>query len=166
MSKLYDKYKDYVVVYGFAILFFVFDIITKYFIVRCGNILFKKEVIKNFFYIDYVTNNGAAFSMFSNNTIILIITAIVSLLLINKFLLKKDLNVLQIMSYSLMIGGILGNLFDRCFNGYVIDFLSFKFGSYYFPIFNFADVFIVVGGIILIINILMEDKHERSCSNR
>ena len=70
------------------------------------------------------------------------------------------------MSYSLMIGGILGNLFDRCFNGYVIDFLSFKFGSYYFPIFNFADVFIVVGGIILIINILMEDKHERSCSNR
>lgn len=165
MSKLYNKYKDYVVVYGFAILFFVFDIITKYFIVRCGNVLFKKEVIKNFFYIDYVTNSGAAFSMFSNNTIILIIIAIISLLLINKFLLKKNLNVLQIMSYSLIIGGILGNLFDRCFNGYVIDFLSFKFGSYYFPIFNFADVFIVVGGIILIINILMEEKHERSYSD-
>ena len=52
----------------------------------------------------------------------------------------------------MIIGGIIGNLLDRIMYHGVIDYLSFQFGSYYFPIFNFADIGITLGVLLLIIN--------------
>ena len=58
---------------------------------------------------------------------------------------------MELIAYSLLIGGIIGNFIDRIvFNG-VYDYLGFIFGSYYFPVFNLADIGIVISVLILIV---------------
>jgi len=52
--------------------------------------------------------------------------------------------------YSLLLGGILGNLVDRILHGYVIDYISVIIGKSYFPVFNFADICIVLGVILML----------------
>ena len=163
MSKIYNfliKYKEKTIVYTFALLYFIIDIVSKSIILRSGNVLFKKEVIKDFFYLDLQKNTGAAFSILEGATIFFVVVGILALIFIHRYLLKEKLNTLKILSYSLLIGGIVGNLFDRILYGYVVDFLSFKFGDYYFPVFNFADSFIVVGAIILGIDIIKDGIYE------
>ncbi len=163
MNKIYDFFcrnKDIVIIYFLALLYFVIDIVSKSFILRSGNLLFKKEVIKNFFYLDLQKNTGAAFSFMEGGTIFFVIVAIITLYFIHKYLLKEKLNILKILSYSLLIGGICGNLYDRILYGYVIDFLSFKFGNYYFPVFNFSDTFICIGAFLLVIDIAVGGFYE------
>ena len=71
------------------------------------------------------------------------------------FLLKnKRFNWIDIIIYSLLIGGILGNLFDRIMYGYVVDYFDFYIFGYNFPIFNIADIFIVCSVILIIIDTL------------
>lgn len=163
MNKIYNfliKHKEKTIVYTFAILYFIIDIVSKSVILRSGNVLFKKEVIKDFFYLDLQKNTGAAFSILEGATIFFVVVGILALIFIHKYLLKEKLNTLKILSYSLLIGGIVGNLFDRIFYGYVVDFLSFKFGDYYFPVFNLADSFIVVGAILIGIDIIKDGIYE------
>ena len=115
-------------------------------------------VIKNFFSITLVHNTGAAFSILNNSRILLIfigIAVLVGLIIyINKLEVIEDLDIFV---YSLLVGGVVGNLIDRIVYGYVIDYLSFRFGSYYFPIFNFADICIVVAIIIVLLRMIKED---------
>ena len=59
--------------------------------------------------------------------------------------------------YSLFIAGVLGNLVDRLVYGYVIDYLSFNFGNFFFPIFNFADIYIVLSVIMYMIRVIKGD---------
>ena len=66
---------------------------------------------------------------------------------------------LSIISYSLIIGGIIGNLIDRIFLNHVIDFLSFNIFGYYFPIFNIADICIVCGILLLLIDGWLGDEN-------
>ena len=115
-------------------------------------------VIKNFLAITLVTNTGAAFSLFSSNTLFLIILSFIVIGIIYFFFIKdqKLSNFMQI-TYGILLGGIIGNLIDRIIYGYVIDYLNFSFIN--FPVFNFADICIVISIIILIINILKGDKH-------
>lgn len=118
-------------------------------------------IIKNFFYLSYVRNEGAAWSILSGNRILLILVAVFALLFIYFILLKnKKLNKLDIITYSLLIGGIIGNLLDRIIYGYVIDYLNFYIFNYNFPVFNFADICIVISASLIIISIFKEKKHE------
>lgn len=163
MEKIYNflgRYKEQVIVYLLAGLFFICDLISKFIILKSGDLLFKKEIIKNFFYLDLQKNTGAAFSILEGAKMFFIILAFIVLFFIHKYLLKEKLNTLKIISYSMLVGGICGNLYDRIFYSYVVDFLSFKFGSYYFPVFNFADTFIVLGVIIMFIDIFVGGYNE------
>ena len=63
---------------------------------------------------------------------------------------NKKLSWLEKVGYGLFIGGVLGNLWDRFWLGFVIDYLDFNFGSYYFPVFNLADIAIVCSVILLL----------------
>lgn len=140
-------------VYILAFVFFLIDLISKL-VVLSISISMPLRVINKFFYIDRVTNTGAAFSILSGNSILFILIAIAVLIYIDKYVIP---DVKHYFSISLVIGGIAGNLFDRVVYGKVIDFLSFRFGSYSFPIFNLADVFICVGAFLLIIQYIRGD---------
>lgn len=132
-------------------------------IIVSNNILLNDSiiVIKDFFNITYVRNIGAAFSILSGNRLFLILTALIALYLIYRFLIKDNkLNIEHLITYSLLIAGIIGNLIDRIFQGYVIDYLDFKIFGYNFPIFNLADICIVIGCLLLIILTLKEEYYD------
>ena len=116
------------------------------------------KVIHNFFYITYTQNKGAAWSILEDHRILLLIISVLALYLINKYMNKEKLSNLETFSYGMIIGGIVGNLFDRIFFGYVIDFLDFKLFGYNYPIFNIADTFIVIGVILMVIISVRKEK--------
>ncbi|MBQ4633820.1 MAG: signal peptidase II [Bacilli bacterium] len=120
----------------------------------------SKEIINNFFYLTYVQNDGAAWSLFSNQTLMLILIAVIALVIIyNQFIKNKQLNKIDIILLSMLIAGILGNLIDRIIYGYVIDYLDFRIFNYNFPVFNLADTLIVLATIALLIKTYKEEKH-------
>lgn len=142
-------------------ILFILDQITKLIVGFCIDLNTSVTVIKNFFYISNVHNYGAAFSVLYGNTIFLIIISLVALFLIYHFMIKdKNLGKFDIVIYSLLIGGIFGNLFDRVIYGYVVDFLDFNIFGYGFPIFNIADICIVISVILLIIDSFRGGKNE------
>ena len=71
----------------------------------------------------------------------------------------KKITKIDTLFYSFILGGILGNFIDRVIRTYVIDFLSFNIFGYDFPVFNIADIFIVVGVFIYVLVTLKEDKN-------
>ena len=105
-------------------------------------------LIKNFFYLTFTKNDGAAFSMLGGARFFFIAVSIIVLILL--FLYIRKTNTKNIGIYML-IGGIVGNLIDRLFFGYVIDYLGFILFGKYMPIFNFADILIVIGTFIILI---------------
>ena len=114
-------------------------------------------IINNFFNITCAHNIGAAWSILSGGRIILILLGLIALDVIYFMLIyKKDLKNKEKILYGLLIGGILGNLIDRIIYGYVIDYFDFKIFGYNFPIFNIADILIVITVIIIIIFSLKE----------
>ena len=98
--------------------------------------------------------------------IILIAISILILFLLYLYHKKFLLNIRNIIAFSLLFGGILGNLLDRILYGYVIDFLDFNIFGYDYPVFNLADTFIVVGIILLIIAIYKKEDEYGSYSRR
>lgn len=140
-------------VYIFALISLIIDQIVK---ILVSNYLILGQTIKiinNFFYLTYVQNKGAAFSILIGYRYILIIITFIFLYYLHKCIKKqKSFNKLEIISYGLLFGGIIGNLIDRIIYGYVIDYFDFMIFNYNFPIFNLADSFIVIGCIILVIN--------------
>ena len=119
------------------------------------------NIIDNFFSLTYVLNDGAAFSLFASRTYLLILIALICLFFII-YELKNNLDdrVLSI-GYSLVLAGLLGNFIDRLIDGYIIDYLSFKILGYSYPIFNLADILIVVGIVIVIIKEILKERGKK-----
>lgn len=141
-----------------GVLFLVFDQIIKIFL--SANLKLNQSIliIKDFFTITLTHNTGAAFSILSGSGFLLIIIGILAVLGLVLYVNGlDDIEDSDTLIYSLLMGGILGNLIDRIIHGYVIDYLSFKFYSYYFPVFNFADICIVVSIILIIARMLRAD---------
>ena len=111
----------------------------------------RNKIIDGFFYITNCHNEGAAFSLFSGNVLFLIFITLIVLFLIYRTINKENVNKIGILAYGLLLGGILGNLYDRIFYGYVIDYLDFVIFKFNFAIFNLADAAIVIGAILLIV---------------
>ena len=115
------------------------------------NIYSKSLINKDFiiFSLDYVKNFGAAFNLFSGNRIFLsLISIIIAILLIYFILNKESINNLDLLSFSFVLGGTVGNGIDRISKGYVIDFINLNFID--FPVFNIADISINIGFILII----------------
>lgn len=150
--------KSYRNVYFFSLIFFVIDQVIKY-VISSKMILNQNIVLfKNFLSIRLTHNTGAAFSILEGNTLLLVLIGIIAFLCIVLYLKKLDrLNDGDIFIYSLLLGGLLGNLFDRIIHGYVIDYISFNFNGYLFPVFNFADICIVISILLIVIGTLKED---------
>ncbi|MBU3190534.1 signal peptidase II [Clostridium bowmanii] len=116
-------------------------------------------LINNFFKLEYLENRGAAFGILQNKLILL---ALFTLLIISGMIYyiikyKPKSKFLRI-SLALIISGALGNLYDRVFYKYVVDFILIHYKDiYYFPTFNVADMLVVVGTLILAISIVKEE---------
>ena len=136
-----------------TIVFLIIDIVSKFIVSNLMNVYDSIVIVKNFFYISYVKNTGAAWSIFSDKTWFVILISLVIIGIIIVYIIKnKPKSVLEKIGYSMVLGGAFGNFIDRIVNGYVIDFLDFYIFGYDYPIFNLADVFIVVGVILLLIH--------------
>ncbi len=144
-----------------AVLSLFFDQITKILIGIFFALDERIVLIKNFFAIHFIENYGAAWSLLNNKVDFLIFVSIAALFILYRFMNNFKENRRNNVAFGFMIGGIVGNLIDRIFLGYVRDFLSFKIFSYYYPIFNLADTFIVIGVFLLILAIFKgEDQHD------
>lgn len=134
------------------IVFLIIDIISKLVVSNLMSVNDSIIVIKDFFYITYVRNTGAAWSIFSGKTLGLVIISLIIISFIVYYVGKnKPKSKIEVLGYSMILGGAIGNLLDRIVYGYVIDFFDFYIFGYSYPIFNLADSFIFIGVVLLII---------------
>ncbi len=130
-----------------SIVITVFDQYSKNIISENNKSLINKNII--LFSIDYVKNYGAAFNLFSGSRVFLsLVSIIITLILIYLILNKKIISNIALLSYSFILGGTIGNGYDRVTRGYVVDFINLNFIN--FPVFNVADLSINIGLILLI----------------
>lgn len=149
----------------------VIDQITKLLVIKHIDLYEVINVIKigsqEIFSLTHVRNKGAAWSSFSSKTTML--TAVTFVLVIGllvllyvkpvqKKLLGRDINVIETVSFSLIISGGIGNIIDRIRLKEVVDFIKTDFID--FPIFNFADICVVIGCFMFIIDIIVSDAVE------
>jgi signal peptidase II len=123
------------------------------------------QVIPGFFRLTHTENTGAAFSLFADSTApwktgLLIAFSVLALMVVSTLLWKNhQAHVATGVGLSLIMGGALGNLWDRLARGRVVDFLLVYVKQYQWPVFNLADSAIVVGAGLLIIEILFAKSH-------
>ncbi|HCJ31988.1 MAG TPA: signal peptidase II [Firmicutes bacterium] len=134
-----------------SLIVIIIDRILKVLVTNNFVLNVRNKIIDGFFYITNCHNEGAAFSLFSGNVLFLIFITLIVLFLIYRTINKENVNKIGILAYGLLLGGILGNLYDRIFYGYVIDYLDFVIFKFNFAIFNLADAAIVIGAILLIV---------------
>lgn len=133
-------------------LLLILDQVSKAFM---RSILKSKSIIiiPNFFKLELAFNTGGAWSILNGNVGALILLNILILFIFFKMSSKIKETRLKSISYVCLIAGTVGNLLDRIFYGAVTDFLSFNFWGYHYPIFNLADIMIVVGAFLLILTL-------------
>ncbi|WP_301099121.1 signal peptidase II [Otariodibacter sp.] len=148
-----------------SLITIVVDLWTKYSIVQHFE-LHESLNILPIFDLTYTRNHGAAFSFLADHSgwqkyLFLGLAIVISIgLVVMLFKNKRDLK-LQNSGYALIIGGAIGNAIDRAYNGYVIDFLHFYWDIYHYPVFNIADVSIVVGAGLLILESFLEHRKSK-----
>lgn len=144
-----------------SLVLVIIDQVSKLLILRGTTLNNEIEVIKNFFYITYTHNTGAAFSILLGKRLFLVLITIIVLVIIFNYIKKNRITrKIELISFALVIGGTIGNLIDRIVHGYVIDFIDLKIFGYDFPVFNLADSFITVGVILLILTLKRKEKEK------
>lgn len=144
-----------------AILVLGLDRLTKWLITSSMHLHESVNVIPGLFRITHVQNTGAAFGLFSDHpsewkVAVLVMFSLAALVVVTILLWRNSHSFTSTgFALSLILGGALGNLWDRLVDGHVVDFLDFHLGGYHWPAFNVADSAIVVGAFILVAEILM-----------
>ena len=129
----------------------VIDLITKHFLFAIDYFNLIPNVIS---IASNGGNTGAAFGIFSDNTILLIVVSIIMIVVLFIFnYFAKERSAFYCIAFGFIVGGACGNLIDRIFLGYVRDFIYLDFWSS-FPVFNFADSFLTIGAILMAIYII------------
>lgn len=144
----------------YALIFFLLDRFTKLIILNNTHQL-PVKVVEDFFTITYVKNPGVAFGWFPDWRLPPIIMALTMIIIIAYYSLKlPEEERLTRWSLALLVGGAIGNLYDRVVYGFVVDFFLFHFGSFDFPVFNVADIAIDFGVFMLFIDIFFLSPDE------
>ncbi len=143
-----------------AFVILALDRLTKWVIGQKIALHENVTVIPGFFRLTHVQNRGAAFGLFSDSAseykvAVLVLFSLVALVVVSALLWKNSHRLTTTgVGLALILGGALGNLWDRIVTGHVVDFLLFYLGSYQWPAFNVADTAIVVGAALLVAEIL------------
>ena len=169
MKAFLNKYRQYAALV-LALLLVGVDQLTKWLISTNMELYSTVHLIKigdtEVLNLYYCLNSGSAFSMMEGKTIFLVaITSIVIIGLIIGLLTKKIRRAPYVVAVSLIIGGGIGNLLDRLFNGgAVVDFIDVRIIN--FAIFNFADICAGVGGILLCLFVIIDEVKENRQKKR
>lgn len=154
-------------IFIYSIIWLLIDQGSKALITNTINLGNSISIIPSFFHLTYVRNTGAAWSILEGYRMPLILISILAITLAYFFIIKdKKIEKIEEIGYGILLGGILGNLIDRVIFGYVTDFFHFIFGSYEFPIFNVADIGIIIGTFIVIFIMLKEDFYANKGRSR
>jgi signal peptidase II len=143
-----------------AILVIVLDRMSKWLVAGSINLHDSISVLPGFFRLTHVQNSGAAFGLFAESSsewkvAILILFSILALAVVSALLWKNSHSMTTTgVGLALIMGGAVGNLWDRLLTGHVVDFFDFYLGSYHWPAFNVADSAIVIGALLLVAEIL------------
>ncbi len=150
-----------------ALFVVLLDRWTKYVVARRIPLYSHIQVIPGFFRLTHTENTGAAFSLFADSTApwktgLLIAFSVIALLVVSVLLWRNHhAHIATGIGLSLIMGGALGNLWDRLARGRVVDFLLFYVKRYQWPVFNLADSAIVVGAGLLVLEILFAKSHNQ-----
>lgn len=163
-----EKIITFVITFVSVVALILLDQVTK--ILVENNVNKPITIINNFFYIEKVYNKGAAWGVGENNTLLLACISLIGASVATYFAANNDYKKKPVFSISLVliIAGAIGNMIDRFMTVFgirqgVIDMLSFRFGSYHYPVFNIADVLLVVGVIVLAIDIIFLEERRQKC---
>ncbi len=149
-----------------AIIALALDQITKILIESTVKLNTSIKIIKGFFNITSCHNPGVAWGMLSNNRILILLITIIAIIIISRFIKSFKNNTRNNIAFGLIIGGLTGNLADRIIFGYVRDFLDFMIINYDYPVFNVADMAIVIGVILLIYAVIKGEDQSEDNSGR
>ena len=148
-----------------AVLLVAVDQITKYIALTQLKPIGSVTFIDGFMDFTFVENRGAAFGIFSGKTwLLLVISIIICAVLVwamTKMPKTKEYRKLRV-TFVLILSGAVGNIIDRALRGYVVDCFEFTFIKW--PVFNMADIYVVVGTIVMavIIMFFMKDEKENA----
>ena len=143
-----------------SVVVIALDRLTKWIIAERLSLHDGIQVIPGFFRIIHTENRGAAFGLFADSPSewkvgLLILFSLIALLIVSALLWKNSHSMTTTaVGLALILGGAVGNLWDRVVSGHVVDFLLFYIGQYQWPAFNLADSAIVVGAGLLVFEIL------------
>ncbi len=148
-------------VFLLSLLIIIFDQLTKF---KATELLMHKKpfiIVKDFIQFHYVENRGAAFGILQDKKLFFVVITLIVIIVTSYYLINNyhELHKFARIGIALLLAGAIGNLIDRIRFGYVIDFISIRLiNAYDFPVFNIADISIVLGtGIIMILVIF--DKY-------
>jgi signal peptidase II len=151
VRSLFKKLNNYILI---ILSIFILDRISKYYVIALNNQMLENDTLysTNFLNIHLIWNSGVAFGLFSFKedfyyNFITMIIVVVIILIGNLIRKSKKLNGYL---YSMIVGGAIGNLFDRIVYNAVPDFIDLHYNSFHWFIFNVADIFITFGIICLI----------------
>lgn len=145
-----------------SVIIIILDQLSKFAAIKFLKTSAPYTIIPNFFQFNYVENYGAAFGILQNKKVFFIIITLAVIVGISFFLVKNyyNINIFMRIGLAMLLGGAIGNFIDRVRWSYVVDFISFRLiNRYEFPVFNVADISVVIGTIIIVILILF-DKYE------
>jgi signal peptidase II len=140
------------------------DRFTKWLVIRNIAVEDSISVIPGLFRLTHLENPGAAFSIFAESaspyrTALLIVISLAALAVVALLLwTRRSSFSATTVALALIMGGALGNLWDRVTDGKVTDFLDFYIGAHHWPPFNLADSAIVIGALLLMIRMLAKDR--------
>lgn len=149
---------------------FVVDLWTKYIVVQNFE-LHESINLLPIFNLTYVRNYGAAFSFLAGHDgwqkyFFIVLAIVISTMLIWFMYKNKAEQKLQNSAYALIIGGALGNMADRAYNGFVVDFFDFYWRDWHYPVFNVADIAICVGAGLLAIDAFKNGDNKKESETK
>jgi len=157
MVRKEKMHKKKFIIFSIIFISFLLDLITKNYAIN--NLIINHSVsINNYLNFTLTFNYGAAFSFLSDaggwQRWFFIIFSLIVITIITFFIIFDKET--EYIAFSFVLGGALGNLYDRLLLGYVIDFIEIHYNNFYWPIFNIADISISIGIILLLYSLLIK----------
>ena len=154
--------RNFLINFSLIFIIFSFDRISKIYVIYLDKKLFGSEIFSSkFLNINLIWNEGIAFGLFSFNEKIFynILTILILIIIFIIFIMAIKSNGFKKYIFLMILGGALGNVFDRLYYKAVPDFIDFHIGNFHWFIFNVADIFITIGIFFMVVIELFNKNH-------